>query len=184
MVMLIEASMIHSVAAANHRVGAVGHGDQGQRGQDRADQEIGPAAAQRRPGLVAEMADDRLDQQARQGRGDPQDGQAVDLGAQGLEDAAGVGVLQAEADLDAEEADAHVHDRQRRQARADGQRASLGMAIISGAASQRHEADRLTAAGGQLQGQGLGRGDLALFDDDVGAAAPSPSRQSASGPSR
>ena len=67
------------------------------------------------------MADDRLDQQAGQRRRDPQDGQRIDLGAQGLEDAAGVGVLQAEADLDAEEADAHVPDRQAGQARAAGE---------------------------------------------------------------
>src|SRR5690606_35774523 len=40
----------------------------------------------------------------------------------GLEDAAGVGVLQTEADLDAEEADAHVPDRPHRQARPRGAR--------------------------------------------------------------
>ena len=82
--------------------------------------EIGPAPPEAAPGAIAVMADDRLDQQARQRRGDPQDGQAVDLGPQRLEDAAGVGVLQAEADLDAEEADAHVPDRQAGQARAVG----------------------------------------------------------------
>jgi hypothetical protein len=53
--------------------------------------------------------------------GDPEDRQTVDLGAQGLEDPTGVGVLQAEADLDAEEADAHVPDRQAGQARAVGE---------------------------------------------------------------
>jgi hypothetical protein len=56
------------------------------------------------------MTDDRLDQQAGGRRGDPQDRQVVHVDAQGLEDAAGIGVLQAETDLDPEEPKAHVPD--------------------------------------------------------------------------
>ena len=54
------------------------------------------------------MADDRLDEQAGQRRGDPQRGQIVEAGAKRLEDARHVRVLQREADLDAEEAERNV----------------------------------------------------------------------------
>ena len=92
------------------QAGSIGHVDHGCRCQDRADQEIGPPSPQPPPGLVAEMPDDRLDQQPGQGRGDPQDREIVDLGTEGLEDPADIAVLEGKADLDTEESDAHVPD--------------------------------------------------------------------------
>ena len=88
----------------------VRHDQERQRREDRAHQKVGAAAAQRAPGSVAHMTDDRLDQKTRKRRSDPQDRQAFDVGAQGLENAAGVGVLQAKADLNAEEPETHVPD--------------------------------------------------------------------------
>jgi hypothetical protein len=66
------------------------------------------------------MADDRLDEQPRRGAGDPQDGEIVELGAQRLEDAAGIDVLQAPDDLDAEQTEAHVPDLQQAEPPARG----------------------------------------------------------------
>jgi hypothetical protein len=97
-------------AGRHPQPGRVGHHEQRQRGQDRAAEEIGPPPAEAVPGAIAQVADDRLHDQAGQRRGHPQDRQVLDLGAQGLEDAADVGVLQGEAELDAEEAEAHVPD--------------------------------------------------------------------------
>src|SRR3546814_18203212 len=54
------------------------------------------------------MADDRLDQQPGQRRGDPQARQLLDILAQRLEDAAHIRILQREADLDAEQAEADI----------------------------------------------------------------------------
>ncbi len=86
----------------------IGHGEQRQRRQHRAGQEIGAAPAQTAPGPVRIMADDRLDEQPGQRGGDPQQREVVDALAQRLEDATHVRVLQREADLDAEEAEADV----------------------------------------------------------------------------
>src|SRR3546814_9275661 len=54
------------------------------------------------------MADDRLDEQPGQRRGDPQARQLLDILAQRLEDAAHIRILQREADLDAEKAEADI----------------------------------------------------------------------------
>ncbi len=54
------------------------------------------------------MADDRLDEQAGERRGDPERGQRFEFGAERLEDAAHIGILQREADLDSQKAEADV----------------------------------------------------------------------------
>jgi hypothetical protein len=110
MATLIEAVSSHSIRLAAQHRRRVGRQDQRDRRQDRAIQQIGPATAQSPPGPVAQMADDRLHQETRDRRGDPQDGQFVDVRAQGLEDPAGVDVLQTPHDLHAEQAAAHVPD--------------------------------------------------------------------------
>jgi hypothetical protein len=60
------------------------------------------------PGVVAQVADDGLHQQAGDRRGQPEQGKIVGIGAQRGENAADVGVLQRETELNAEEAEAHV----------------------------------------------------------------------------
>jgi hypothetical protein len=96
----------------------IGHQEQRDGSEDGADEEERAAAAPVRvPGVVAQVADDRLHQQARDGCGEPEQRQVVRLRAEGREDAAGVGVLQREAKLDAEEAEAHVPQLPERQAR-------------------------------------------------------------------
>jgi hypothetical protein len=72
------------------------------------------------PGIVAEVADQRLHQQAGDGGGQPQDGQLVHFRTQGGKDAAGVGVLQRKAELDAEKAEAHVPELPKAQPGLDG----------------------------------------------------------------
>jgi len=99
--------------------GRIGHDEQREARQQRADEEIGPAAAEAapetHPGLVGQVADDRLHDQPRHRRGDPQDGEFIDLGTQRLEDPADIAVLQVEPDLDPEKAEAHVPDLARAQ---------------------------------------------------------------------
>ena len=65
------------------------------------------------------MPDDRLDKQPGQGGRNPQDGEIVDLGTEGLKDPADIAVLEGKADLDAEEAHAHVPDRELAEAGSD-----------------------------------------------------------------
>ena len=86
------------------------HGDQGQGGEDGAEEEIGPPPSQEAPGAVAQIADDGLHHQPGEGRRRPEQRQAVHVRAQSLEDAAGVGVLQGEPELNAEKAEAQIPD--------------------------------------------------------------------------
>nr|GEU28481.1 hypothetical protein [Tanacetum cinerariifolium] len=87
----------------------IGHQEQGQRREHGAQEEERPAAAPGGvPGVIAQVADHRLHQQAGNGRGQPVQRQIVGIGAQGGENAAGVGVLQGKTELDAKEAKAHV----------------------------------------------------------------------------
>ena len=89
--------------------GSKRHHQQGKRGEDRATEEIGAAAAQpAEPGTVGQMPDDRLDEQAGQRRGDPQYRQVVEARSERLEDAAHVRVLEGEADLNAEKSERDV----------------------------------------------------------------------------
>ncbi len=112
----VERGVDHPQRAGGHpQRGRVGHEHQRHGGQDRAAQEVRSATAQAGPGAVRVVADDRLHDQSGQWRGDPQDRDVLDLCAQGLEDAADVGVLQRESELDAEEAEAHVPDLPERQ---------------------------------------------------------------------
>jgi hypothetical protein len=98
--------------------GGIGHQEHGQRGEDGAEEEERAAPAPGRvPGVVAEVADHRLHQQAGDGCGEPEYGQIVERGTERGEDAAGIGVLQREAELDAEKAEAHVPQLPERQAR-------------------------------------------------------------------
>ena len=86
-----------------------GHGEKGEAGEDRARQEVRAAAAEAaEPGAVAHMADDRLDEEAGERRRHPQSREVIDRGAERLEDAAHVRVLEGEPDLDAEEAERDV----------------------------------------------------------------------------
>ena len=110
MLMLMEASRIQSMPAAIHSADAVGHEEEHERTQDRAGEEVRAAAAEAAPGVVAGVADDGLDEQAGQRRGEPQNRNLVGARAQVLIDGAHVGHLQAPAELDAEEAEAHVPD--------------------------------------------------------------------------
>ena len=85
------------------------HQEQRQRRKERAGEEIGAAPAEPpEPGAVGEVADDRLNEEAGQGRRDPQHRQLVEARAQRLEDAAHVRTLQREADLDSEESEGDV----------------------------------------------------------------------------
>jgi hypothetical protein len=95
----------------------IGHHEQRQRRQQRAGEEERPPPAQADPGAVGQVAHHRLHQQAGQRCGDPQPRHLVHVRAQGLEDAAGIGVLQGEPELDAQEAEAHVPDLPERQTR-------------------------------------------------------------------
>ena len=97
-------------AGRDPQVRAVRHHHERGRGEQRADQEVRPAAAQAAPGAVAHVADDGLHDQPGERRGKPEDRQLVDGRAERLEDAAHVRVLQREAELDAEEAETHVPD--------------------------------------------------------------------------
>ena len=89
----------------------VGHRDERGAREDRADQEIGPAPAEPRPGAVAVVADDGLDDQPRD-RAPPAREPADRALAcpEVLVDGAHVRHLQAPAELDPEEAEAHVPD--------------------------------------------------------------------------
>ena len=107
-VTLMEASMIHSIPAANHRPGELGITRSASEARMRAGQKVGFSAAEPVPGLVAHVADDRLHHQSRDRAGDPKDGNLVHLRAEGLEDPTDVRVLQGEAELDADVTEAHV----------------------------------------------------------------------------
>jgi hypothetical protein len=61
------------------------------------------------------VPDQRLDDQSRQRRGDPQRGDRIHARTEGLEDPADVGVLQREPELDAEEPETHVPELPERQ---------------------------------------------------------------------
>jgi hypothetical protein len=94
------------------------HQEQRERREHGAGKEERAAAAPgRMPGVVAQVADDRLHQQAGDRRGEPEQRQVVRLGAERREDPAGVRVLQRKAELDAEEAKTHVPQLPERQAR-------------------------------------------------------------------
>ena len=86
------------------------HRQQRDRGEDRADEKVRPAPAKARPGAVGVVADDRLHQQSRQRRRDPQRRNGIEARAQRLENAADVRVLQREAELKPKEPEAHVPD--------------------------------------------------------------------------
>jgi hypothetical protein len=60
------------------------------------------------------MPDDRLNEQASDRTGDPQNGQFFQIGAERLKNAARIDVLQTPNDLYAEQAKAHVRHRSRR----------------------------------------------------------------------
>ena len=107
------------------------HREQRGRSQQRPDQEVRPAPAQAGPGAVREVSHHRLHQQPGQWSRDPEHRDGVDRRAQGLEDAADIGVLQREAELDAEEAEAHVPDLPERQLRAEtGALEGIGHALL------------------------------------------------------
>ena len=101
------------------------HEKQRRRGEQRADQEVRAPPAESGPGAVREIADDRLHQESGQWRCNPECGDVVDAGSEGLEDPADVCVLQRKAELQAEKAETHIPylpERQRRM------RASAGRA--------------------------------------------------------
>src|SRR6185437_7485333 len=86
------------------------HQDEGQGTQSCAGQKVGTTAAEAPPGMVAGVADNRLYDQPRKGRGEPEDGNLVGTSAQVFIDGAHVGHLQSPAKLNAEESEAHVPD--------------------------------------------------------------------------
>ena len=94
MEMLMEASRIHSMPAATHSEGTLGKANRASR---RAPRRRGSraAAAEAGPGAVGQIAHHGLHDQAGQRGGDPQQRDLVHVGAEGLEDAADVGVPRA-----------------------------------------------------------------------------------------
>ena len=70
---------IHSRPAAIQTVPEFGMAIKREAGEDGAGQEVRPATAERAPGAVAEIADDRLHDQARERRGEPEDGDSDSL---------------------------------------------------------------------------------------------------------
>lgn len=85
----------------------VWHGKQRQTGQNGPGQKVGPAAAQARPCPVTQRADNRLDDEARHRRGQPEQGNLIRLCTEFFVDGAHVGHLQAPAELDAQKAKIH-----------------------------------------------------------------------------
>ena len=88
----------------------IGHHHQRQRREYGPEEEIRPPPPEKIPGAVAHVADDGLHHQARQRCCHPEQRQRVHVRPQGLEDPAGVGVLEREPELDAQKAEAHVPD--------------------------------------------------------------------------
>ena len=88
----------------------VGHGDQGGRGDERADQEIRAAPPHTIPRAIAEVADDGLDDETGQRCGDPEEGKLLGFGSEEGVDGRHVGHLQTPAELDSEEPEGHVPD--------------------------------------------------------------------------
>ena len=60
------------------------------------------------PGFIAHIADDRLDQQAGNGSGNPEDGDLFNGSAEDLENTADIGILQGESKLDAKKAKTQI----------------------------------------------------------------------------
>ena len=108
--MLIVASNTHNNPAAIQRVEAIRHENQRQRTRQSAPQQIRPTAAEAAPGVIAHVADDWLDEQAGERRGEPEQRDLIRLGAKIFINGAHVRHLQAPAELDAEKAEAHVPD--------------------------------------------------------------------------
>ena len=118
MAMLMLASSTHSMPAAIHNVVECGMASSASEASTAPATKVRPAAPEPIPGAVGIVANDGLHDQPGQRRGDPQARDLVHLRAQGLEDAADVGVLQRESELDAEEPEAHVPDLPERHRRA------------------------------------------------------------------
>jgi hypothetical protein len=97
-------------ACGEPEVWRIGHDEERQRSEYRAHQEIWTAAAQAIPGPVTHVTNNWLHDQSGQWRRHPQDRDIVDGGAERLEDAADVRVLQREPHLDPEKAETHVPD--------------------------------------------------------------------------
>ena len=91
-----------------------GHGEQRERADHRADQEIGRAAAQPGVGAVAHRADDRLDDQAGHRPRQPQQRHRRLVRAEKAVDRPHIGLLQSEGELQPEKADIHLDDSQQR----------------------------------------------------------------------
>ncbi len=71
----IDRRVQHPEGASRHPGGRrIGHGDQGQGTEDRADEKVGATAAEARPGAIAHVADDRLHDQPAQGSRQPEQG--------------------------------------------------------------------------------------------------------------
>ena len=97
--------------AGRHPEGrGVGHEEERGGAEQGPGQEVGAPSSQPAPGAVAHAADDGLDEQTGEGRGEPEHRDLVRGGAQVLVDGAHVRHLQAPPELDAQEAEAHVPD--------------------------------------------------------------------------
>ena len=96
---------------------AVGQDHDGGAAEQGSGQEIGLAPAEPCPGLVAEIADERLHEHARERGHEPEPAQFVHLGAIVFKDAARIAVLQSERALDAHESKAHPYDLRYRKTR-------------------------------------------------------------------
>ncbi len=92
----------------------IGHGEQSQRTDHRADQEIGCAAAQPGVGAIAHRADNRLDDQPGHRACQPQQRHGRLVRAKKAVDRPHIGLLQPETELQAEKADIHFDDSQQR----------------------------------------------------------------------
>ena len=110
MVKFTDASSIHNISMAVHSVAAFGMAMSAQAANTAPTRKYGPPPAETRPGAVRVVADQRLDDQSGDGAGQPQQRNAIETGAEILEDARGIGLRQRESELDAERAQADLAD--------------------------------------------------------------------------
>ena len=95
-----------------HPEGAgAGHKEEREGGEDGSNEEVGSATAEDGvPGTIAEVADDGLNDQARDGGSEPEEGEGGFGSAEVFVDRAHVAHLEAPTELDAKEAERHIPD--------------------------------------------------------------------------
>ncbi len=102
--------------------GRIGHDEQSQGRQNSAHEKVRSPPAQAVPGAIAKITDDWLNQQARDRRSHPEDGNIFDGSAERFKNAGNIGVLQGKPKLNTQKAKAHVPDFPETELRLDHQR--------------------------------------------------------------